>query len=127
MLSKSEDGKRCVKKTDKCPRLCLTNTYNVVLKLAIQCTINCVVSSLIQQGLELRRLPCNQLASSFRLIKCGPLINNFSIHIGKTVYYKTAFLLHCKIHSKSVLIPGKFREKFLNFEKHASQNFLDPS
>ena len=57
MLSKSEDGKRCVKKTDKCLRLCLTNTYNVVctLKLAIQCPINCVVSSLIQQGLELRR------------------------------------------------------------------------
>ena len=70
----------------------------------------------------------NKLESlSLEAIKCGPLINNFSIHIGKTVYYKTAFLLHCKIHSKSVLIPGKFREKSMNFEKHASQNFLDPT
>jgi hypothetical protein len=78
MLSKSEDGKRCVKKTDKCPRLCLTNTYNVVLKLAIQCSINCVVSSLIQQGLELRRF----------------------WFLDIIVYHETAFLPHAMLYAK---------------------------
>ena len=85
MLSKSEDGKRCVKKTDKCPRLCLTNTYNVVvLKLAIKCPINCGVSSLIQQGLELQGF----------------------WYLEKQWYYDSAFIPHAtlygKIHTKSV-------------------------
>ena len=56
-------------------RLHINNLYKYVLRYHFY---NLFQLNKLESLLEW--LPCNQLASSFWPIKCGPLINNFSIH-----------------------------------------------